>query len=1027
MKKPSNKQAKKASKLAKAENLKNKANKIITVKNAEGDPDTTAEIVVQNKINYEPKVSVIIPVYNVEQYLRECLDSVCGQTLKEIEIICVDDGSTDSSLEILKEYASRDNRITVMKQANQGSGFARNNGIRTAKGEFIGFMDSDDLYPNKKTLQIMFDKAIKNNVLICGGSLSQIKEDKLITDSSQFEDGYSFKKEGIVEYKDYQFDYGYWRFIFNRIFLVENTLYFPDYLRQQDPPFFVKTMSLAERFYALNEPTYVYRVSYKQIAWNERKVVDLFKGIRDCLIYSKQYKLNNMHSRIAKRLNSWTFRTASATMVDNKNVRQQILQTLNTIDYGILKKEKLSLELDDIYKAIIQAQDNDVLVSIIIPCYNVAKYLPRCLNSVINQTFKSIEIICINDGSTDETLEVLEKYAKKDKRIKIINKKNGGLSSARNAGICEARGSFISFIDSDDWIDITTIEKATTKMSGNVDLVCYGAELVNEGLDENNLNIVIGSQYHKIKIIGEKIASSDNILKSTYTVWNKLFKKSILNKFGIKFAEGLLFEDNDYSIMYMVHCRNITYLDEYLYHYVQRPNSIMERLRAGSCDKTSDNLYIFDNLYKHLEKFDLLEKYQKVIASRFSIHLRAAYKYAPDNLKKKICILAKEITKKYRRDLFWGCVIENIQCSNFKKVQELTDIIVSLTSYPARIQTVNQTIESILNQSMKADKVVLWLALEQFPNKEKDLPKQLLDLCSIGLTIDWYHNICSYKKLIPALKKYPESIIVTADDDVIYRREWLEKLYQSYIKNTNVIHCHRARRIEIRNKKIISYKKWKLYDTGGNNGFSTFFTGVGGVLYPPHSLHADVLNEELYTKLCPKADDIWFWAMALLNDTKINIIESPYCNPKIIEGTQENALWLTNLQNSENDTQLANVLDAYPVIMEKLIKENKTQKIVKYKQLFFSSYLLFPYYLFRLYKLYKKIEKKYIQTLSPMRVDVKNEGVDYNDIVILQTNAKVSKPAWFKNKLGQGCVIDTTAVSFIIVPKIFYCILFSCP
>ena len=108
MKKVVSKQAKKASKLAKAQN---KQNKFITVKNAEGDPDTTAEIVIQNKINYEPKVSVIIPVYNVEEYLRECLDSVINQTLKEIEIICVDDGSTDSSLEILKEYAKKDKRV----------------------------------------------------------------------------------------------------------------------------------------------------------------------------------------------------------------------------------------------------------------------------------------------------------------------------------------------------------------------------------------------------------------------------------------------------------------------------------------------------------------------------------------------------------------------------------------------------------------------------------------------------------------------------------------------------------------------------------------------------------------------------------------------------------------------------------------------------------------------------------------------------------------------------------------------------
>ena len=113
---------------------------VVTVQNVEGEPETTAEILVQNKINYVPKVSVIIPVYNVEKYLRECLDSVINQTLKDIEIICVDDGSTDSSGKILDEYAQKDKRIKVIHQENQGLGAAHNVGIDLAKGEYIGFV-----------------------------------------------------------------------------------------------------------------------------------------------------------------------------------------------------------------------------------------------------------------------------------------------------------------------------------------------------------------------------------------------------------------------------------------------------------------------------------------------------------------------------------------------------------------------------------------------------------------------------------------------------------------------------------------------------------------------------------------------------------------------------------------------------------------------------------------------------------------------------------------------------------------------
>ena len=135
-------------------------NKIITVKNVKGEADTQATIIHENNIEYAPKISVIIPVYNTEKYLHQCLDSVVNQTLKELEIICVDDGSTDSSLEILKEYAQKDNRFTILTQKNLHAGVARNAGLTVAKGEYVHFLDSDDyLYSNvyKKLYNCLVD------------------------------------------------------------------------------------------------------------------------------------------------------------------------------------------------------------------------------------------------------------------------------------------------------------------------------------------------------------------------------------------------------------------------------------------------------------------------------------------------------------------------------------------------------------------------------------------------------------------------------------------------------------------------------------------------------------------------------------------------------------------------------------------------------------------------------------------------------------------------------------------------------
>ena len=261
-------------------------------------------------------------------------------------------------------------------------------------------------------------------------------------------------------------------------------------------------------------------------------------------------------------------------------------------------------------------------------------------------------------------------------------------------------------------------------------------------------------------------------------------------------------------------------------------------------------------------------------------------------------------------------------------------VVISLTSYPARIRTVHQTIETLLNQSIKADKVVLWLAKEQFLNKEKDLPPQLLELTKRGLEIEWCHDIKSFKKLVPALKKYSESIIVTADDDVLYSADWLKRLLVSYVKDPQYIHCHRAHYMSFEKRQLKPYNKWYQSLTSSCISYNNFLTGGGGALFPPHCLAGDVVDEETFMRLCPQADDIWFWAMAVKNNMPIKVVENNIAELTFVDDTQEQALWHSNVTQGGNDVQLKNVLEAYPEILEKLVKNEVWEgcKIIsKYK------------------------------------------------------------------------------------------------
>ena len=203
-------------------------------------------------------------------------------------------------------------------------------------------------------------------------------------------------------------------------------------------------------------------------------------------------------------------------------------------------------------------------ISVIIPVYNVEKYLKRCLDSVINQTFRDLEIICVNDGSTDGSSEILEEYKSKDERIIIINKVNGGLSSARNAGMKVARGEYIGFVDSDDWIDLDFFEKLyTAAKKHDADVACAGIKRVYSS----------GKVLKKLEL-GEEIILRKCSEKYSYLeipkkcyVWNKIYKKAEIERQSLLFKEGVTFEDCYFTIRLLYHSDKIVTVPNIYYNY----------------------------------------------------------------------------------------------------------------------------------------------------------------------------------------------------------------------------------------------------------------------------------------------------------------------------------------------------------------------------------------------------------------------------------------------------------------------------
>lgn len=255
-------------------------------------------------------------------------------------------------------------------------------------------------------------------------------------------------------------------------------------------------------------------------------------------------------------------------------------------------------------------------------------------------------------------------------------------------------------------------------------------------------------------------------------------------------------------------------------------------------------------------------------------------------------------------------------------------LIVSLTSYPKRMETLYITLTSLLLQREPPDRLLLWLTHEEFPNGEADVPEKVLCLKKFGLEICHCENLRSYTKLVPALREYPDAVIVNADDDMYYSDIWLQGLYQAYKQNPNFIHCWRAHHVTLDIQgNPVPYRDWSKCISGAPD-YTNFLTGIGGVLYPPHSLHPDVTKSDVFMKLAPKADDIWFWAMAVLAQHKIAIVapaEEYLWRIFTEKDINQNGLFGENSKGG-NDQQLDCVLKAYPEILQEILKEQRSMQ-----------------------------------------------------------------------------------------------------
>jgi len=348
-----------------------------------------------------------------------------------------------------------------------------------------------------------------------------------------------------------------------------------------------------------------------------------------------------------------------------------------------------------------------VKISVLIPVYNASEYLNESISSILNQSFRDIELICVNDGSKDNSLSMLNDFAAKDSRVKVIDKENGGCGSARNRALEEAKGEYVYFFDPDDIVEENTLELAyDSAIKNDSDLVIFKANI----FDSNGISNKEIFFYYDQSINENQFGSlsfediKPYVLKGGYAPWSKLYKKELLDSYDdFKFDLGIAFDDVPFHVKSMIRAKKISFVNEYLYHYrVDNVNSVNSTASNGfDIFKIID---IVENILRKENCFEVLKKefyfFNVVHILLYIINTNSAkyYELAREKflkIDKKYVENNPDITRRYDLVIYY----ENYD--DFKKAYEL---LLALNDKNSKIQTLNGKINSLKKKNKKLKK-----------------------------------------------------------------------------------------------------------------------------------------------------------------------------------------------------------------------------------------------------------------------------------------------------------------------------------
>ncbi|PUB32376.1 glycosyltransferase involved in cell wall biosynthesis [Promicromonospora sp. AC04] len=560
-----------------------------------------------------PSVSVLVPTFNVEQYLEAALDSLIHQTLTDLEIICVDDGSTDSSSEILARYAQEhSDRLKVITQANAGYGVAMNVALRHATGEYVGILEPDDVV-RPAMYETLWRTGREHDLDIVKADYLRFRgvgehRTEVIVRSASTPSVYGQVLDPAQQVGIFRYPMNTWCGIYRREFLIENDIWHHETpgASYQDNGFFFQTMCLARRVMYINEVFYENRRDNPNSSVKSTGKADValqeYDWIREWLLKRSElseefigvYGLKRWHNIdfTMKRL-APSLRREYCHMVSDVLRKDAERGVLIQSAFGVGEWNRVQWIMRDADEYYYQHETGRVKVSVVVPVYNAMPYLKDCLAALRAQSLRDLEIILVDDGSTDESMEELQKFAESDPydRVILLTQEHQGAGAARNLGLDNAQGEYVAFLDADDVFDAGMLGRAYGKAKADRASICVfrSRDLdTTTGRTSPIKHAVRIAELPKARPFPAAAISANPFFAFVGWPWDKLFLRTYLQNTGIRFQA--LTSTNDAYFVYsaLLCCDRITILDEELVSHRRNVKTSI----SNSTSKSPDNAHL---------------------------------------------------------------------------------------------------------------------------------------------------------------------------------------------------------------------------------------------------------------------------------------------------------------------------------------------------------------------------------------------------------------------------------------------------